>query len=1479
MKYEDFINSTEFTYKLYLQDYLADASVRVPELTLVQLVESDLKYEGADYKVAVNDIKFNRKIYQPGEISAELMITLKGDGSQNTAILKPEKLKALLIHRRVKLTILPKNASEETAVAENYYIHEIRPRVMRDSAATQVFVTLFIYSMDKLMTLNKYSQAYVAKKLGSEILCDESKRFGYNKTALVRVSYDNMQHLKYQQSEVIDGKAVNIPSEFIQPYLVQYNETFYDFIARTANRCGEFLFFEDGQLVLGMPKQDLKEVPFMIKGYASLTYQNISPSPLSIKAFTRDSAKGNETLEFNDTPVANASTGFPEDTFGTDLTYNSELAHDDYIFPMFKDKFSSFGRVLGISNGKEALTKLSLDVFSRVVGNTNEKLDAAKDMGKSMAIKYGLDLAFAKGKAKGNNKSGNKKWIDPFKDNIQQYDGTKAVQFAPVAENAWVKLAYYSQIRSQEEAQQEQAVCVDMGTACIPVKLGQIVTIDNLSGKFVIVQIIQNSATPRANENLQEQKIFAIPVIENGSNLNIVPPVWTDEVVRKSGPQTAFVVSNHDPKNQGRVRIAFPWQIVGKSKKVIQEAQEDLKQKKTATEQAKSKQSELESQLNRLNQHSKTLGNLQKELEDEPDKMKQNQIFNQKLQDNLKQMTSNQAKIDKLNDDIEQARQTQEQLEEDLANIKSPYAVVKVLMKAQSEYTIAQQAKKIAEMELQHQELVTENLQREKLDKALAGFKQSGVASPVDYLKTTQDNLKAGEIATTEQKISEAKTEVENAQIAQSQAQAEVDQMTAKWNTQLEKVASPWVRVAMPMATSEGGVYFRPKVGDEVLVNFDNGNVERPYVSGSLYSKEHTDPGGDMVIKSPSGQKISFGVAGDGMGFVQNVSPFLTALQGIVPGLIPDGSLGDDARKLCGDITFSDEFGMFNVKMSSTNRKVSIASPFGDVSVSAFTGITISAPNGDVNIVGKNVNISAGNNLRLTSGTNVNNGNTPTNDGNDEVNNSTGIDEKKPGFWSKVWSGTKSTAADWSKEAVDYGLNYVGGKLGGLAVVDMKLLRCMCDVFLRPIEGTLCVKSKNYLMLEAGKGHADVNVERYSKNWQKVKGYEKDADKQMFYSKTVAYINRIDQKVEQFCRDYTALKKDALRKQKAYEKNLAYFWDAAQDKPKIREAAFKLGDDEFKKNDDELKGGTVDLSVVKLETIKGQCASAIKVDDGKEIHNVEEAKEYINPSAEAYAEAVWRLQRKTREFKTCFTDTTLKAINQATTGNTSHKDTEWIDKAFKKVIFEGSDNQLDKAIEKWQDRFGSKGADPKTEFLGEKALKDNKDIFGDPKFLKRKMIALFLLELSNDTHNSQDAGGLGNAVAAAVTGGTGGAPQGKYINLSYKSEAEVTDSLLKKNWDDVVILGPKKSSSKKMFEKVSAFVDKHTGITSAWKPVLDPDKPYMGWDRKVWSDKSGKIIFSDTKNATYGFNGENIEKWSKAGLSNEESLKQTLGRI
>jgi phage baseplate assembly protein gpV len=46
---------------------------------------------------------------------------------------------------------------------------------------------------------------------------------------------------------------------------------------------------------------------------------------------------------------------------------------------------------------------------------------------------------------------------------------------------------------------------------------------------------------------------------------------------------------------------------------------------------------------------------------------------------------------------------------------------------------------------------------------------------------------------------------------------------------------SPWARVATPMAGPASGFYFLPNVGDEVLVAFEHGDVNAPYVIGSLW--------------------------------------------------------------------------------------------------------------------------------------------------------------------------------------------------------------------------------------------------------------------------------------------------------------------------------------------------------------------------------------------------------------------------------------------------------------------------------------------------------------------------------------------------------------------------------------------------------------------------------------------------------------------
>lgn len=47
---------------------------------------------------------------------------------------------------------------------------------------------------------------------------------------------------------------------------------------------------------------------------------------------------------------------------------------------------------------------------------------------------------------------------------------------------------------------------------------------------------------------------------------------------------------------------------------------------------------------------------------------------------------------------------------------------------------------------------------------------------------------------------------------------------------------SPWARVAVPMAGPLHGTYFIPNLGDEVLVAFEHGNRDAPYVIGSLWN-------------------------------------------------------------------------------------------------------------------------------------------------------------------------------------------------------------------------------------------------------------------------------------------------------------------------------------------------------------------------------------------------------------------------------------------------------------------------------------------------------------------------------------------------------------------------------------------------------------------------------------------------------------------
>jgi type VI secretion system secreted protein VgrG len=72
---------------------------------------------------------------------------------------------------------------------------------------------------------------------------------------------------------------------------------------------------------------------------------------------------------------------------------------------------------------------------------------------------------------------------------------------------------------------------------------------------------------------------------------------------------------------------------------------------------------------------------------------------------------------------------------------------------------------------------------------------------------------------------------------------------------------TPWIRMTNPHAGGGKGMYFIPEIGEEVLVGFEGGNAEKPYVLGAMYngneSSSYSTAGNDQkVIQTRSGTKI-----------------------------------------------------------------------------------------------------------------------------------------------------------------------------------------------------------------------------------------------------------------------------------------------------------------------------------------------------------------------------------------------------------------------------------------------------------------------------------------------------------------------------------------------------------------------------------------------------------------------------------------------
>ena len=1452
------LKEVKLKYILTFGNNISNPTKTLPGLRLIEGVSFSLQdNNNATYNLVFNGIKINKKIYQPCEIDADFdftMTTVDKDGTPLTTVPTFEEVSNLLLQRQVKVEVIevPAGADiEETltsheafTIANNCYVFEVNPQLMRDSRGTKMFVKANIFSMDKLMTLNKYSKAYVARKLGSGILKPESLAFcqkDSNGNPLIKTNIKGMRFLKYDDQIIVegdDGKKIvtNIPSEFIQPYLVQYNESFYDFLVRTANRCGEFLFFENGELTLGLPDSGSTMV---IDNFLSVTQRNTSPAPLDIKTYVRDSIKdGNGKLEdLNQTVIGKLSTGYPADAFPANTSSNAELANDEYIFPLYKDKFTKLNREAYYDripfkalNAIKTFT-LGNDFVGSIVG---------------LGVAEGILYMTSNSQVTNTNLKNETKHLKPYDKKQEQSDKNKVVQFSSLHEEGWTTIDYYNDIHKHEAEQQNGIICIDMDTNFANVKLGQKISIKGMNGTYVVIRVQLTNVPSSEGGISQSMQIEAIPAYTDNNTKKFIPPVEPVPVIRKSGPQTAFIADNEDPKFQGRVRVAYPWQsLKGALKVELSVAESSLKEAKEEKKRLEEKKNQLPLRIVRLqgeidelirfckassaerermlSQRSGKRAELQSDIEDLE---KERAEFEKKHAELEKNIAAKEAELEALKRNPDASKSEIEKTKMEIDSYMSE-AIEDDIKKIDAR--IAQKKQEIEKLEQEEAELkaAASEHDRKTQDSGDLAHNTSATKSEKSYRDPETDNsVIVRKKQEYEQAVKDNETieeQLEKADDKVNDCESKAEDIKEHIDKDVLDMASPWVRVVAPMATPGGGTFFRPQKGDEVLINYDNDNVERPYVVGSLFSKNTLEPAEgierkaapgmqfgvsrqvSMSIMSPNGHHITFSDPDKGDKFLYGLNPG-TQFWGPIIG--SSFSMLPNDKDLAGGIHIGDRYGVYEIEMSTHDRYVNVKSPLGTVNINAFTGITIDAPNGDITIRGKNVNIEAGNNLTLTSGTNI---------------KPAGLGDPDYKCGSPLWKSTKnyflkipylifsalhtiSAGALWlGHQAAAAGPGAANDAVGAAPFADLSLFRHMFEIAVKPVEGTTLIKSKRYLKLEAGPGAAKIKADNFP-------AMDKIDSLENFYIELINVLSDMTDRINKFFTEYQQMWTKAVNASTHYHEVAEAFLKDSKD-PDIRQKAFEFNADEW--DEVNFNGGGYS------EKMKDE-----DVEFWGGTYRGDEKDTFFCAEIEDYARKIYTLHQHVLGFKELLGD---------------YPD----DNAFRKAAKDAFKDYATDLFNKWTQKYGDN--EPKEDFAEwVEDLFTRKD---GHRLLRRKVAALYLVNVEKSDLNRE----------------------GKFLTLGY-GKSNITDfnTMTTYNWKNMMTHFDHRLTVGNRF---AIYL-----MDGVWEPIKKKwKKPWGAWgENKIWEKQSGQILFSDNDGATLHFNGANVESETHSNLGNREQLLKVL---
>ena len=508
-----------------------ELSKRMPLLQR-DLSSKDAKWEkgGAmdvNFSLSLGTFQLQQKMYSPHEIEAEILITPTNiDRTTQKVNLSKVDFFDMFANKRVALTYSNRNENNEEVtytVGEDFYVHEFIPCKQPD----KVQVMLKIYSPDKLLTLSQYCRSFTAKKLGGDILKKELPNFKlpYVKDESVKCDTTQMKHLLRGQQE------------HIIPYLVQYNESFYDLLARTTNRNGEFMYYYDGKLRIGYDADESKAVE-IIDGYKSITYHN---TPLA------------QLKQENEGPV------------------ELEASYDDNVLKS-KVKKNGAAKVTGTIKDMASLENGADKYWLKKVGQVLTNGKPLMNFMFNTAVDDLWAWAQADTLASKYNDKHNKLYFNKKKEHIsmldEQYDNGKTTLFQFSEADSIIKAKDYAGILAGELLAEHNTIEIDYDTFAPCLHLGQLIKVDDKPYIISGITAKQETVNSYKIENYTDvivvpskKLVFRVNAIGMNDDKKFYPMMIPAGHIRQSGPQVAVVVDADDPTKKNRVRVKYPWQL------------------------------------------------------------------------------------------------------------------------------------------------------------------------------------------------------------------------------------------------------------------------------------------------------------------------------------------------------------------------------------------------------------------------------------------------------------------------------------------------------------------------------------------------------------------------------------------------------------------------------------------------------------------------------------------------------------------------------------------------------------------------------------------------------------------------------------------------------------------------------------------------------------------------------------------------------